>query len=103
MDDDGYPEEHELKAIREWPRTDLPGLLDYVRERWAYADCGYFEQDGRAYNISTAGWSGNEDIIGALQENRSFWVLCWQSSKRGGHYQFEIPASLVGAEVPNQE
>lgn len=94
MDEDGYPEEDELKQIREWNWKDSSGLLGFVRERWTYADCGYWSQDGDKYSISTAGWSGNEDIMRALQANHGFWHLCWQSSRRGGHYEFEIPANL---------
>jgi len=93
MDANGYPEEHELKQIREWPltcRQDSLDLIEYVRERWKYADCGYFSFDGRLLKISTAGWSGNEDILGALSDNAVFWLLAWRSSRRGGHYVFEI-------------
>jgi len=90
MDADGYPTEKELQAIREWSWRDFAGLMEYLRERWAYAECGYWYQDGNTYRLSTAGWSGNEDMIRALQENRIFWSLCWLSSRRGGHYEFEI-------------
>lgn len=94
MNEDGYPEEDELKQIQEWDWKDSIGLLEFVRERWMYADCGYWERDGLTYRISTGGWSGNESLIAALQENRPVWMFCWQSSRRGGHYEFEIPAAL---------
>jgi len=93
MDVNGYPEEHELKQIQEWPlkcRQDSLDLIEYVRERWAYADCGYFSFDGRLLKMSTGGWSGNEDMLGALSDNAVFWLLHWRSSRRGGHYVFEI-------------
>lgn len=93
MDDNGYPTEDELKRIREWPANDLTGLFDYLRDLWAYPT--YFKGDGPRYEISTGGWSGNESLIDALQENRAAWLLSWQSSERGGHFVFEVPAYQV--------
>jgi len=90
MTDDGYPTNAELKKIAKWPHTDLAGLLEYVRERWAYADAGYWRQRGGKYWISTAGWSGNESLVGALEKNYVFWSICWLQSRRGGHYIFQL-------------
>ncbi len=91
MDHDGYPESRELNKIRKWTYTDFAGLLEYVKERWKYSDCGYWRQVRRIYRISTGGWSGNESIVAALMANRMFWAICWVSSKRGGHYVFQLP------------
>jgi hypothetical protein len=33
----------------------------------------------------------------ALEANRHFWSLCWLSSRRGGHYRFQIPKFAAGA------
>lgn len=105
MTEDGYPTEDELRRIREWPcsETGITSLLDYVRGLWAYADWGWSERDydvlktsGRRYNLSTAGWSGNESLIEALRENDIFWNLCWISNRRGGHYEFHVPQSCLG-------
>jgi len=95
MDKDGYPEDHELKKIEEWNYRDFEGLMAYVEERWRYADCGYWKKGRKYYRISTGGWSGNEEIIGALKENTMFWMCCWWSSRRGGHYMFTIPKKIV--------
>ena len=89
-----YPTEEELQTIAEWPYTDLKGLMDYVRERWEYADVGYWKQEENTYYISTAGWSGNEEIIQALRKNHMFWTLCWYRSERGGHYKFVLPKNI---------
>jgi len=96
-----YPSEPELKAIREWDCIKDPrGLMDYVHSIWAYEDFGWSEEDAddeidgrrvRRYQISTAGWSGNEEIIDAMQENTMLWPIAWVQSKRGGHYVFEVP------------
>lgn len=91
MDSSGYPDEQELRTIREWPEMDLPGLMEFICERWKYAEQGSFIVREGVYHLSTLGWSGNEEIIGALQQNRIFWSLCWQVARRGGHYEFILP------------
>lgn len=84
-----YPNGDELLRIKEWNATDFVGLMEYIRPLWAYSDCGYWEEESDKYRISTGGWSGNEDIIGAMQENYVWWSLYWMQSSRGGHYMFE--------------
>ena len=39
--------------------------------------------------LSTGGWSENEEIIYALQ-GTMFWFFYWQKSERGGHYELEV-------------
>ena len=91
-----YPTTSELKKIEKWEISTvekLYGLLHYLKERWQYADVGYYKLTGRCVlklRLSTAGWSGNESLIGALQKNFIFWMVCWQKSERGGHYWFSI-------------
>ena len=87
MDEGGYPSAVELNIIRNWPNN-WPALMEYVESLWRWNN--YFEKNGSRYYLSTGGWSGNEEIIGALKDNQMFWIMCWYSSKRGGHYQFEI-------------
>lgn len=88
MDADGYPSEEELKVIETWNPQDFHGMMQYVYELWKYNDCGYWSQESGQYSISTGGWSGNESIIWAMQSNWIWWMLYWESSKRGGHYTF---------------
>jgi len=94
---DGYPTEEELEKIRVWDYMDMPTLFEYIESLWTYDD-PYFRKerlkDGYVYHISTAGWSGNEDIISALSCNLMVWSLTWQSSRRGGHYEFIVKDSL---------
>ncbi len=93
MDDDGYPTEEELAKIRAWPWQDSAGLMAFIKSIWYLADWGWHEKPGEKgkvhYAISTAGWSGNESLIEAMQANEMFWLLNWKSSRRGGHYEFE--------------
>lgn len=92
-----YPNDDELRRVREWPPTDLSGLMDFVRSIWWQPDWGW-NQVGENYRISTGGWSGNEELIEALKGNTMFWMLCWQSSRRGGHYEFRVPAARLHRE-----
>lgn len=88
FDEYGYPTEETLQAIREWPYTDAQGLMGYCREAWSHY--GAWECSGRTIRIHTGGWSGNESIVEALGAN-FFWALYWVSSRRGGHYELELP------------
>ena len=91
MDENGYPDEEELEKIRTWDPTDPLGLLAFVCARWHFGDWGWHVK-GHTYHLSTGGWSGNEDLINAMQANYVFWALCWHTSRRGGHYTLVIPA-----------
>ena len=89
----GYPSEAELQRIREWSwEGGFRPLMDYVRKRWMYANHGYWSQEGDRFSISTAGWSGNEDIIAALEANQMFSMLCPVSWRTGGHYVYDVQA-----------
>lgn len=87
MDPQGYPDETELQTIAEWPYLDLPGLMEYIKERWKYPEM--FRETKTEYQVSTGGWSGNESLIGAMRENLMAWSIMWLKSERGGHYTFE--------------
>lgn len=106
MDADGYPDEDELERIRGWElkaRTDFVEALAFVRERWMYPDYwreipGWFDDSNKRvtrYEISTGGWSGNEDLMSAMQDNRVLWLFCWVQSRRGGHYVFELSEEMA--------
>jgi hypothetical protein len=94
--DDGCPSEAELRRVAQWPiygPRDIRNLLGYVQQRWTYSS--YFEPISlgeQEFTVSTAGWSGNETLMEALEENFIFWATCWVSSRRGGHYVFSIPS-----------
>lgn len=90
-DSSGCPTEAEIERVRMWSYEDgYAALMEYVKGLWWSAERGFVQQ-GRKYYVSTGGWSGNEEIIDALRENEMFWVLCWESSQRGGHYVFRLP------------
>lgn len=105
VDDDGYPTDDALEIVKLWHWDDARGWFKFIESLWAYHDWGWKEKDEpheweyhkqykdkivHRYYISTAGWSGNESIIRAMQDNDFMWYLNWVQSRRGGHYIFEL-------------
>lgn len=99
---DGYPTEELLETIRKWS-GDFNELLSIIHDSWRYAKAGFWAEKDieagipnvwdsarREYQISTAGWSGNESLIEALRANTGFWFMCWLQERKGGHYIFEV-------------
>jgi hypothetical protein len=115
MNKDGYPDKRELNYIENFnPYKKHPiELFKYIKDRW-WPDFGkeqkddlyYFTIDEReeeysdqkVYHIefSTCGWSGNEDLISSLEDNKyfinSFFKVEWH---RGGHYIYEVPVEWL--------
>lgn len=101
IDSDGYPTEAALARIQNWPinnmDSDIQSLFDFIRS-CAWEEHGSWHERivrdrGLRFNritVSTGGWSGNESLISALERNVVAWSLTWQSSKRGGHFVFEV-------------
>lgn len=103
LDEDGYPTDGALDLIAAWDYNDPRGWFDFIHSIWHLASWGWSEKDStdrsnrpiRLYEISTAGWSGNESIITAMQDNHILWCTTWYKSVRGGHYTFELQKSYV--------
>jgi hypothetical protein len=100
LDDDGYPTDAALDVIELWHWTDSKGWFKFIKSIWHLASWGWgegeddheYKKDTKVhrYNVSTAGWSGNESIIGAMMRNEMLWHLNWVQSRRGGHFIFEL-------------
>ena len=95
LDDDGYPTDACLDVIRLWHWNDAKGWFAFIKSVWYYGDYAWhekFNEDALCYeyHVSTCGWSGNENIIRAMQNNGMMWHLNWYQSRRGGHYVFEL-------------
>ena len=104
MDPDGYPTEETLARIRDWPITsnaDFAAVMDFAGDTWSYPDrwaCIEAETDPdwpshpyRVYRFSTGGWSGNEDIVAAIEANQIVQMVGAYSWQRGGHYEYRFP------------
>lgn len=100
----GYPTRKTQKMIREWNFLNAKSLIDFIQERWAYANSGYFKIHFKkgtngvpdmCVDMHTAGWSGNEILIKALLKN-PFARLFHTKWEKGGHYYFEISLFSLG-------
>jgi hypothetical protein len=101
-DDDGYPTDESLDAIRGLP-LDFEKARDFVKA--ALWDCeenccaSYSAEPAKSITgklvthvyFSTGGWSGAETLI-ALIESRPDTSMPMIQWRRGGHYIFEFPA-----------
>lgn len=84
-----YPSQEDLEEIKTLSNQfeDYSNLIEKLKEIWRWND--YIKHEGNHLELHTGGWSGNEDIIAALQGSM-FWMFNWQKSERGGHYYFTL-------------
>ena len=90
FDADGYPTDETLDAIRLWPWEKSKELFAFLQAAWKYPECFNVKEDG-LIEIATGGWSGNESLIYALEENALVHGFCWELSRRGGYYEYRLP------------
>ena len=104
-DPDGYPTEEALERIKVWPiktMRDAADAMDFSGTLWSYPDAWtvverYEDPDWpgsppkRQYTFSTGGWSGNESVVSAIEENQMLQILGPWSWRRGGHYVYRFP------------
>lgn len=89
LDGEGYPTEYALKRIQEWDvleHNKFVSLMDFVKSIWQYPE--HISEENKVYTLVTNGWSGNEDIIDAMQQNMMLNILYWCSSERGGKHVY---------------
>lgn len=89
-DQNNYPEDGELDKIASWPIGNWSAMIDFIEPYVNHYGRLSRLENGRI-EIATAGWSGIEEIISALQNNHIFWATCWQESHRGGLFVFRLP------------
>lgn len=89
-----YPTDSVYAAIVSWPYTDIHGLFDYIEP--LVSDYGTVRRiprnDGSTlFRLTTGGWSGNEEIVSAIQDNLVIHSFTWEMSVRGGMHVWRIP------------
>lgn len=110
FDANGYPTEDTIEAIEMWGVDDeavptpgmLEALMDFVGRAWSYPN--YWEKTRDfvdpeypgdrphvRYVFSTGGWSGNESLVSAMENNLMLAIMGPWSWRRGGHYEYRLP------------
>ena len=92
-----YPTDSDLKKIRHWnwAKKSIYVYLELIHDCYNHR-YGVFSvaslYKGTRLNLVlvTGGWSGNEDIISAMESDLIFWRQTWEKSIRGGRYEFKI-------------
>lgn len=86
----GYPIEEDIEALRNWsgPLAEMPAVLNAVAEY--LTECGYgsAKKRGGCWRFVTGGWSGCEEVIGAIPPIVD--AVAWESSHRGGLHVYRI-------------
>ena len=106
-DDDGYPEDECLEALKAAP-LDFPRAARFIVDVLGVGNphsmasvCdardGFTEAPVKNVTFSTGGWSGNEDLIGIATSrfDVSHFLHQWNA---GGHYQFQVPLAMLEME-----
>lgn len=116
LDDGGYPSKKELDFIRKYDARSKPlkSLVEYIQARWRWdeyfvvrkekSDFKMVEKPGKkpkyfyhmAVEMHTGGWSGHEDMMAALKENKWFFFFYHTKWEQGGHFWFGIPMRSWG-------
>lgn len=100
IDEDGYPTTWAGLCIKLWPNDQPNEWFNFIEQLWNFHSWGWSStiepheyRTGRMvhrYNISTAGWSGNEYLIFMMNTHENLWHKTWVQSRRGGHYIFDV-------------
>lgn len=83
-----YPDSADIRKIKKWPYDDFKGLIEFVRPLVEPMGRVTVKRGGRV-EIATGGWSGNEEIMGAIRSNYMIWSGYWKESHRGGLTVFD--------------
>ena len=104
FDSDGYPSDETLALITYWYRNDgwtPTEFLEFCETafnkhygRWEIINdynklSAFKEENFKALEIATGGWSGNEMII-SVMEKTPFWSVFWRASFSGGLYVLKL-------------
>ena len=102
LNKDGYPTAAAERRIRQWDGMDADNCLDFVASLWKWPDWGvsrtlkpeeallvHAEEGDHYLRFATGGWSGNEDLLVALDANLLVTMFTWRLSAAGGLHIYQ--------------
>jgi hypothetical protein len=98
----GYPTETAITAVQNFRGTPH-GLVVLLSELWAggeYVIVNDSRDDLVEVRFITVGWSGNEDLIAAMEKSL-FGMMFLESSHRGGLHIYRIPTAKWNTKFSN--
>jgi len=95
FDDDGYPTEATLQAIRDWEGVNTRDLLEAVMGAWYWDDMAKETAPG-LFVFATGGWSGNESLVDTLMRNPFVMGFTSNILTPGGLHIFAIAREFKG-------
>lgn len=97
FDRDGYPTDETTECIANieaWPWDRYDAWIEFCRAAYAEGR-GWIRETPPTLVFVTGGWSGNESVIGAMEQNFMFkWY--WRGSKRGGLHVWDSVTVAMG-------
>lgn len=106
LDDDGYPTDEAISLIKTWtgtPRTLVDDLIEPIFGAYGSVrvepDRDDFDRAVVRVILVTGGWSGCEEVIGALPHS-CFGFAWWRSDERGGRHVYEVPLDAWEKPMP---
>lgn len=101
LDEDGYPTDKVLDLFMSYEfkcKADVDRFLEILEGVWYSGSDGYKRiktEFDDLLMLHTFGWSGNEEVIVALQNNFIFWGIAFNAHFTGGHYYLNIKRLLA--------
>lgn len=75
-----YPSKETLEAIENWDYRDIEGLLKFMAKAWFYPEYAQEIRPG-LWCFDTRGWTGNKNLIKALEQSFIWPLIRWNTIK----------------------
>lgn len=91
IDSDRYPTPESVQKLEDWEGelSEIPAVLGAIADYFERSGYGRATRRGRTWRFATGGWSGCEEVIGAIPH--FVRMVAWESTHRGGVHVYRMP------------